>query len=326
MTSLRKTDVKHHVPPPALSSPPPPPPPGPERLPGGRRARLPLRRRAGAEPLPLGRSGPGEEAGVGACGAALCWSPGLPCGRGTGISPDVRRCFKPSARRHPLSADAAGSVPSNCVSCQFLVSLPCSSRDFSPFFREVPRMIRDLWRSASPTSLPRQGHLERVTQERVQEDSMQNLRHINRQMRLLDLRLQLLRERLCSARLNRCLFSCCCLPQPYFRRRCIAARNERTKRLGMMLNSSSGQNLALIDVKGFDPRDITVTVKDGKVTVSAERKVECNTGCSKTSNYKKFVKEFCLPPGVCDKEVTYSVESQVPPAATQALPLSLPLL
>ncbi|NXP93582.1 ODFP1 protein, partial [Passerina amoena] len=82
---------------------------------------------------------------------------------------------------------------------------------------------------------------------------------------------------------------------------------SRTKRLGMMLNSCSGQNLALIDVKGFDPRDITVTVKDGKVTVAAERKVECNTGLSKTSNYKKFVKEFCLPPGVCDQEVTYSV-------------------
>lgn len=59
------------------------------------------------------------------------------------------------------------------------------------------------------------------------EDSMQNLRHINRQMRLLDLRLQLLRERLCSARVNRCLFSCCCLNQPCFRRRCIAARYER---------------------------------------------------------------------------------------------------
>lgn len=81
----------------------------------------------------------------------------------------------------------------------------------------------------------------------------------------------------------------------------------------MMLNSCTGQNLALIDVKGFDPRDITVTVKDGKVTVSAERKVECNTGCSKTSNYKKFVKEFSLPPGVCDKEVTYSVEPKCLP-------------
>ncbi|NXL71599.1 ODFP1 protein, partial [Leptocoma aspasia] len=83
---------------------------------------------------------------------------------------------------------------------------------------------------------------------------------------------------------------------------------SRTRRLGMMLNSSCCQNnLALIDVKGFDPRDISVTVKDGKVTVSAERKVECNTGMTKTCNYKKFVKQFSLPPGVEDKEVTYSV-------------------
>ncbi|NXI08093.1 ODFP1 protein, partial [Irena cyanogastra] len=83
---------------------------------------------------------------------------------------------------------------------------------------------------------------------------------------------------------------------------------SRTKRLGMVLNSCSTPNsLALIDVKGFDPRDITVTVKDGKVTVSAERKLECNTGLTKTCNYKKFVKEFSLPPGVDEKEVTYSV-------------------
>ncbi|OWK50105.1 Outer dense fiber protein 1 [Lonchura striata] len=114
----------------------------------------------------------------------------------------------------------------------------------------------------------------------------ENLRHIQRQMKMMDLRLQLLREKLCAARLH------------------------RTKRLGMMLNSCSGKNLALIDVKGFDPKDITVTVKDGKVTVSAERKVECSTGFTKTCNYKRFVKEFCLPPGVDDKEVTYSVESK----------------
>ncbi|XP_053837579.1 outer dense fiber protein 1 [Vidua macroura] len=142
-------------------------------------------------------------------------------------------------------------------------------------------------------------------------ESMQNLRHIQRHVKLLNLRLQLLRERLCAARLHRCTLSCCCLPQPCLRRRCIS-RYERMKRLGRMLNSCSGQNLALIDVKGFDPRDITVTVKDGKVTVSGERKVECNTGLTKTCNYKKFIKEFSLPPGVDDKEVTYSVESKCP--------------
>uniref|UniRef100_A0A8D2MYD9 Outer dense fiber protein 1 n=2 Tax=Passerellidae TaxID=1729112 RepID=A0A8D2MYD9_ZONAL len=101
----------------------------------------------------------------------------------------------------------------------------------------------------------------------------------------------------------------CCHVHP----RSTSCFNSRTKRLGMMLNSCSGQNLALIDVKGFDPKDITVTVKDGKVTVSAERKMECNTPLAKTSNYKRFVKEFCLPPGVCDKEVTYSVESKCLP-------------
>ncbi|XP_063034297.1 outer dense fiber protein 1 [Melospiza melodia melodia] len=161
----------------------------------------------------------------------------------------------------------------------------------------------------------------------LEEDSMQNLRQINRQMRLLDLRLQLLRDRLCTARMNRCVLSCCSLPSPCFRRRCVAVKNDRTKRLGMMLNSCSGQNLALIDVKGFDPKDITVTVKDGKVTVSAERKMECNTPLAKTSNYKRFVKEFCLPPGVCDKEVTYSVESKcLPPPKCCPPPKCYPYL
>ncbi|NWR46708.1 ODFP1 protein, partial [Regulus satrapa] len=83
---------------------------------------------------------------------------------------------------------------------------------------------------------------------------------------------------------------------------------SRSKQLGMMLSSSCSQgHLALIDVKGFDPKDICVMVKDGKVTVAAERREEHNTCISKTSNYKRVVKEFCLPPGVCDDEVTCSV-------------------
>ncbi|NXB07809.1 ODFP1 protein, partial [Cnemophilus loriae] len=83
---------------------------------------------------------------------------------------------------------------------------------------------------------------------------------------------------------------------------------SRRKRLGMMLNSSHSQNhLALIDVKGFDPRDVTVIVKDGKVTVSAEHKEEHNTAMAKTCNYRKFLKEFSLPPGVNENEVTYSL-------------------
>ncbi|NXY63528.1 ODFP1 protein, partial [Callaeas wilsoni] len=83
---------------------------------------------------------------------------------------------------------------------------------------------------------------------------------------------------------------------------------SRMKRLGMMLNSSRSQrHLALIDVKGFHPRDVTVVVKDGKMTVSAKHKEEHNTAVAKTCNYRKFIKEFNLPPGVNEDEVTYSL-------------------
>ncbi|NXS25223.1 ODFP1 protein, partial [Mystacornis crossleyi] len=83
---------------------------------------------------------------------------------------------------------------------------------------------------------------------------------------------------------------------------------SRMRRLGMMLSSSCNQShLALVDVKGFDPCDICVTVKDGKVTVSAEHMEEQNTALGKTRIHRKFIKEFSLPPGVDDDEVTYSV-------------------
>ncbi|NXO24899.1 ODFP1 protein, partial [Cisticola juncidis] len=84
---------------------------------------------------------------------------------------------------------------------------------------------------------------------------------------------------------------------------------SRLRRLGMMLNSCCCSSpLPLIDVKGFDPKDVTVTMKDGKVTVSAERKEECNTCRGKACSYRKYMKQFSLPPtGCCDKEVTYSV-------------------
>ncbi|NXR82625.1 ODFP1 protein, partial [Pycnonotus jocosus] len=82
---------------------------------------------------------------------------------------------------------------------------------------------------------------------------------------------------------------------------------SRLRRLGMMLSSSCCQSpLALIDVKGFDPKDVTVTMKDGRVTVSAERKEERNTCMGKTSSYRKYMKAFSLPP-CCGKEVTYAV-------------------
>ncbi|NWS26450.1 ODFP1 protein, partial [Polioptila caerulea] len=83
---------------------------------------------------------------------------------------------------------------------------------------------------------------------------------------------------------------------------------SRLRRLSRMLSTCCSDNsLALIDVKGFDPRDITVIVKDGKVIVTAEHREEHNTCTAKTRNYKKFTKEFCLPPGVCESDVTYTV-------------------
>ncbi|NXB44138.1 ODFP1 protein, partial [Leucopsar rothschildi] len=77
---------------------------------------------------------------------------------------------------------------------------------------------------------------------------------------------------------------------------------SRAKILGMLLGSSCCHH-PCID-KCFDPRDVCVSVKDGKVTVSAEHKDECNTGLSKSCSYKRYTKEFSLPPG--EEEVTYS--------------------
>ncbi|NWU05726.1 ODFP1 protein, partial [Cephalopterus ornatus] len=83
---------------------------------------------------------------------------------------------------------------------------------------------------------------------------------------------------------------------------------SRIQRFSRMLNSSHNRNhLALIDVKGFDPKDVSVKVEDGKVTVLAEHREERNTSVSKTCNYRKFMKEFNLPPGVSEDEVTYSL-------------------
>ncbi|NWV26811.1 ODFP1 protein, partial [Origma solitaria] len=81
---------------------------------------------------------------------------------------------------------------------------------------------------------------------------------------------------------------------------------SRMKRLAVTLNSCCDHNrLALVDAKGFDPRDVTVSVKDGKVTVSAEHSEEHSTALATTSNYRKYKKQFSLPPG--DDEVTYSL-------------------
>ncbi|NXS69596.1 ODFP1 protein, partial [Pandion haliaetus] len=80
------------------------------------------------------------------------------------------------------------------------------------------------------------------------------------------------------------------------------------RRLNRMLNSSHDHKLlALVDVKGFDPKEVTVTVKDGKVKVLAEHEEEHTTARGKEYNYRNITKEIILPPGVSKDEVTYSL-------------------
>ncbi|NXN75226.1 ODFP1 protein, partial [Himantopus himantopus] len=80
------------------------------------------------------------------------------------------------------------------------------------------------------------------------------------------------------------------------------------RRLNRMLNSSHDHKLlALVDVEGFVPKEVTVTVKDGKVKVLAEHKEEHTTTRGKVYNYKNITKEISLPPGVSEDEVTYSL-------------------
>lgn len=75
----------------------------------------------------------------------------------------------------------------------------------------------------------------------------------------------------------------------------------------MMAACSRPKLLALMDVKGFDPEDITVKVQDGKVKVCAEHEEEFKTCRGKEYNYSTVTKEICLPPGICENEVTYTI-------------------
>ncbi|EMP39282.1 Outer dense fiber protein 1 [Chelonia mydas] len=80
------------------------------------------------------------------------------------------------------------------------------------------------------------------------------------------------------------------------------------RRVNRMLNSCHDHKLlALMDVKGFDPEEVTVKVKDGKVKVSAEHEEEHRTLRGKEYNYTNLTKEISLPPGVHEEEVMYTV-------------------
>uniref|UniRef100_A0A663N4S4 Outer dense fiber protein 1 n=1 Tax=Athene cunicularia TaxID=194338 RepID=A0A663N4S4_ATHCN len=80
------------------------------------------------------------------------------------------------------------------------------------------------------------------------------------------------------------------------------------RRLNRLSNfSHDNKLLALMDMKGFDPKEVTVTVKDGKVKVLAEHREEHATAEGKEYNYRSTTKEISLPPGVSKDEVTYSL-------------------
>ncbi|NXW46848.1 ODFP1 protein, partial [Nyctiprogne leucopyga] len=80
------------------------------------------------------------------------------------------------------------------------------------------------------------------------------------------------------------------------------------RRHNWILNSCHDHRLlALVDVKGFDPKEVTVTVKDRKVKVLAEHEEEHATARGKEYNYRNMTKEIILPPGVSEDEVTYSL-------------------
>ncbi|NXF68787.1 ODFP1 protein, partial [Ciccaba nigrolineata] len=80
------------------------------------------------------------------------------------------------------------------------------------------------------------------------------------------------------------------------------------RRLNRLSNfSHDNKLLALMNMKGFDPKEVVVTVKDGKVKVLAEHKEEHATAEGKEYNYRSIMKEISLPLGVSKDEVTYSL-------------------
>ncbi|XP_074754155.1 outer dense fiber protein 1 [Athene noctua] len=154
---------------------------------------------------------------------------------------------------------------------------------------------------------------------RLLEDAKQDLRQVEkemqRQMKLLDLHLQQLDEELSASCPCSPTMHPCCMCQPNQERRALTARMDVERELGSTqrrlnrLSNFSHDNklLALMDMKGFDPKEVTVTVKDGKVKVLAEHREEHATAEGKEYNYRSTMKEISLPPGVSKDEVTYSL-------------------
>ncbi|XP_028592197.1 outer dense fiber protein 1 [Podarcis muralis] len=173
--------------------------------------------------------------------------------------------------------------------------------------------------------------------EAVRRDLRRTDREIKKRLRLMDMSCcpkscEVQATCLCDISLHP---HCCCLLHPYphclcdilccrpcrppcltpLERKAIRAKIEAEQELArirrritkMMAACSRPKLLALMDVKGFDPEDITVRVQDGKVKVSAEHEEEFKTCRGKEYNYSTVTKEICLPPGVCENEVTYTI-------------------
>ncbi|XP_053098720.1 outer dense fiber protein 1 [Hemicordylus capensis] len=177
--------------------------------------------------------------------------------------------------------------------------------------------------------------------EAVRRDLRRTDREIKRRLRLLDMHCC---PKPCE---TRCLCDislhpyCCCLLHPFphclcdilccrpcspcppcrpicitpLEKKAIRAKIEAEQELArirrrvckMLAQCNRPKLLALMDVKGFDPEDITVKVQDGKVKVSAEHEEEFKTCRGKEYNYSTVTKEICLPPGVCETDVTYTI-------------------
>ncbi|XP_010004828.1 PREDICTED: outer dense fiber protein 1 [Chaetura pelagica] len=150
------------------------------------------------------------------------------------------------------------------------------------------------------------------------EEAEQELRQMERemagQMRLLQQQLQQLKEMLPAACLGSPAMCPCCL-RPW-ERGTLTRRSDAEQEVGSRqrsrsrtLNSSRDDNLlASMDIKGFDPKEVTVTVKDGKVKVLAEHEEKHTTARGKEYKYRNFTREISLPPGVREDEVTYSLK------------------
>ncbi|OXB57782.1 hypothetical protein ASZ78_011732 [Callipepla squamata] len=146
-------------------------------------------------------------------------------------------------------------------------------------------------------------------------DFRQIEREIQRQMWLLDQHLQQLwEEQLPCCSCGRLLSPCCLCSHTAPSHAVTAAQDveKNTASVRRKLNrmhdgSQDREVLAVMDMQGFDPEEVTVTVKDRKVQVLAEHEEAHTVAQGKEYNYKKIKKEITLPPGVSEHDVVYSL-------------------